>query len=153
MKKPAFVFLYSLIFLGCVSPSNQLGEGLKCSFDVDTIRADIQNTFGADSVVMYLKRIKEEAYFSEVLSPIVLVYNADTEVLNFKALPSTYYQRFDNFEEIENKLKQEAMPVANTIDKYCDTDVFNDVIIEFLKLDDQGEPIYRFICHYEELLK
>ena len=43
--------------------------------------------------------------------------------------------------------------VAQNIIKKCDMTGFNDLIIEFLKLDDKGKPIYRFICHYKELLE
>jgi hypothetical protein len=82
-----------------------------------------------------------------------LVYNATTNVLDFKTLPTTHYQRFENFEQIEGDLKKEGIVVAQKIVDECDMTEFNDLIIEFLKLDDNGKPIYRFICHYKELLK
>lgn len=136
--------------MGCMrSPKLDL---LRCSVDVDSIKTVTRNLFNADSVVIYSKTIKEEVYFTEIHSPVILIYNAKTNVLDFKSLPTAKYRRFDNFEQIESELKQEGLPVAKSIINNCDMTGFNDLIIEFLKLDDKGKPIYRFICHYRELL-
>lgn len=126
---------------------------LKCSVDIDTIKTEIQVAYNADSVQFYSKRLKEEVYFTEISCPVVLIYNATTSVLDFKTLPSTHYQRFENFEQLENNLKKEGLVVAQKIIDKCDMVEYNDLIIEFIKLDDKEKPIYRFICHYKELLK
>jgi len=134
------------------SSKNKQAE-LKCTVSIDTMRTEIRNLFNADSVTIYSKQIKEEVYFSEINCPVVLIYNATTNVLDFKTLPSSHYQRFENFEQIENDLKNEGFIVAQSIIDKCNMTEFNDLIIEFLKLDDNGKLIYRFICHYKELLK
>lgn len=126
---------------------------LKCSVDIDTIKSEIQTAYNADSVQFYSKRLKEEMYFTEISCPVILIYNATTKVLDFKTLPTTYYQRFENFEQIENNLKREGLIVVQGIVDKCNMVEYNDLIIEFIKLDDKGKPIYRFICHYKELLK
>jgi hypothetical protein len=134
------------------SSKNKQAE-LKCTVSIDTMSTEIRNLFNADSVTIYSKQIKEEVYFSEINCPVVLIYNATTNVIDFKTLPSSHYQRFENFEQIENDLKNEGFIVAQSIIDKCNMTQFNDLIIEFLKLDDNGKPIYRFICHYKELLK
>ena len=134
-----------------MASSNKLGT-LCCSEDIDTIKAEIRNIYKADSVIIYTKKIKEEIYFPEIHCPVVLIYNATTNILDFKSLPTSHYQRFENFEQIENELKQEGLPIAHDLIEKCDMSDFNDFIIEFLKQSDEGKPIYRFICHYKELL-
>lgn len=134
------------------SSKNKQAE-LKCTVEIDSIKNEIQNLYNSDSVKIYSKNIKEEVYFTEINSPVVLIYNATTNVLDFKTLPTSHYQRFDNFEQVEAGLKKEGLVIAQSIISKCDMTEFNDLIIEFLKLDDEGKPIYRFICHYKELLK
>jgi hypothetical protein len=153
MKKAIFILLCSTLIVGCMaSLKNEQGE-LKCSVPIYTIKDEIREIYNADSVKIYSRRLKEEIYFTEITCLVVLVYNAKTDVLDFKTLPTTYYQRFDNFEQIENELKKEGIIVAQNIIKKCDITGFNDLIIEFIKLDDKGKPIYRFTCHYKELLE
>jgi hypothetical protein len=135
-----------------VSSENKQAE-LKCIVSIDTMSAEIRNLFNADSVTIYSKKIKEEVYFNEINCPVVLIYNATTNILNFKTLPTSHYQRFENFEQIENDLKNEGIVIARSIIDKCNMTEFNDLIIEFLKLDDDGKPLYRFICHYKDLLK
>ena len=124
---------------------------LSCSEDIDTIKSDIKNIYNADSVKIYTKRLKEEIYFSEMYFPIIVIYNATSNALDFKVLPTDHYQRFESFLQIENALRQEALPIAHGLIKKCDMSMFNDLIIEFHKLDNEGKPMYRFICHYREL--
>lgn len=44
-------------------------------------------------------------------------------------------------------------PIAELVIKECNPNEFNDLILEFIKKDAQGKPMYRFICHYNELLE
>lgn len=153
MKNIIFILLCSILIVGCMASSENKQVALKCTVSIDTMSTEIRNLFNADSVTIYSKKIKEEVYFSEINCPVVLIYNATTNILNFKSLPTSHYQRFENFEQIENDLKNEGIIVAQSIIDKCNMTEFNDLIIEFLKLDDNGKPIYRFICHYKELLK
>ena len=134
-----------------MTPSNELGT-LCCSEDIDTIKAEIKNIYKADSVRIYTKKLKEEIYFPEMRCPVVLIYNATTNVLDFKTLPISHYQRFENFEQVDNELIQEGLPIAQALIQKCDMSDFNNLIIEFLKLNKEGKPLYRFICHYKDLL-
>ena len=136
-----------------MASSKNIEEELKCSISIDTLSSEIRNLFNADSVSIYSKKIKEEMYLSEINCPVVMIYNATTNILDFKTLPTSHYQRFENFEQIENDLKKEGFIVAQSIIDKCNMTRYNDLIIEFLKKDDNGKPIYRFICHYKELLK
>jgi len=153
MKNIIFILSCSTLIVGCMASSKNKQAELKCTVSIDTMSTEIRNLFNADSVTIYSKQIKEEVYFSEINCPVVLIYNATTNVIDFKTLPSSHYQRFENFEQIENDLKNEGFIVAQSIIDKCNMTQFNDLIIEFLKLDDNGKPIYRFICHYKELLK
>jgi len=153
MKRTILVLVFGLIFIiGCMSSSNSKSELLCCSEDIDSIKAEIKNTYKADSVVLYTKKINEEIYFSEINCPVILIYNATTNVLDFKTLPTSYYQRFEDFEQIENELKKEGIPTALGLIKRCNMSEFNDLIIEFIKKGDDEKTLYRFICHYKELL-
>lgn len=153
MKNIILILLCSTLIIGCMASSNNKQAELKCSVSIDTMSTEIRSLFNADSVTIYSKKIKEEVYFSEINCPVVLIYNATTNIIDFKTLPTSHYQRFENFEQIENDLKKEGFIVAQSIIDKCSMTEFNDLIIEFLKLDDNGKPIYRFICHYKELLK
>lgn len=153
MKNIIVFLLYSTLMVGCMTSSKNNQTELKCTVGIDIINSEIQDMFNADSVKIYSKKIKEEVFFSEINCPVVLIYNATTNILDFKTLPTSHYQRFDNFEQIENQLKQEGLIVAQNIINKCNMSEFNDLIIEFLKLDDKGKPIYRFICHYKELIE
>ena len=119
---------------------------------MDSLKKEIVNHFKADSVFIYTKKLKEEIYFPELSGPIILIYNATTRILDFKSLPTDYYQRLDNSIEIEDSLTQEAEPIADILLKTCDLSEFNDLIIEFIKKDKYGDSAYRFICHYNHLL-
>ncbi len=153
MKNIIIILSFSTLIVGCMVSTKKKQAELKCTVSIDTMSCEIRNIFNADSVTIYSKKINEEVYFSEINCPVVLIYNATTNILDFKTLPSSHYQRFENFEQIENDLKNEGFIVAQSIIDRCNMTEFNDLIIEFLKLDDNGEPIYRFICHYKELVK
>lgn len=153
MNNIIFILLCSTLIVGCMASSKNKKAELKCTVSLETMNTEIRNFFNADSVTIYSKKIKEEVYFSEINCPVVLIYNATTNIIDFKTLPTSHYQRFENFEQIENDLKNEGFIVAQSIIHKCNMTEFNDLIIEFLKLDDNGKPIYHFICHYKELLK
>lgn len=153
MKNIIFILVCSIFIIGCMISSRNKQVELKCTVEIDSIKYDIQNRYNADSVKIYSRRIKEEVYLSEINCPIVLVYNGTANALDFKTLPTSHYQRFDNFEKIESNLEKEGTVIAHNIINKCDMTKFNDLIIEFIKLDDEGKPMYRFICHYKELLK
>ena|ERR1035437_4629006 len=154
MKNKFLILLGFNIIIGCMASSNKNKlNNLTCSEDVKTILSLIKKNYSADSVAIYIKNVKEELYFSEIKSPVVEIYNSTTKTLDFKSLPITHYQRFNDFEQIEDSLKLEGLPIALELTKRCDMSEFNDLILEFLKTDNEGKTLYRFICHYKELLK
>jgi hypothetical protein len=152
MKQLLFFIFGTVLILGFMACSNKKAEALCCSEDIDTIKAEIKSKFNADSVIIYTKRLREEIYFPEMHFPIVVIRNATTNVLDFKTLPTTHYQGFNSFLQIENELRQEALPIAQNLINKCDMSKFNNLIIEFHKLNNEGKPMYRFICHYKDLL-
>lgn len=162
MRKLIIILLVSFSLTGCtlfvagynwlLLRSNKQEELKCCSVSPEEMSVEICNRFAADSVVIYSKSLQEELYFDVIKSPVVAIYNATTNTLDFKKLPTSYYGLIEDREEIEAGLKDEGIVVAQDIMNKCDMTKFNDLIIEFLKLDDKGEPLYRFICHYDELL-
>lgn len=134
------------------STNNKLGK-LKCSDDVEKIISKIKEMYNADSVFIYTKKLKEEKFFPEIYCPIVLIYNATTRTLDFKNLPTDRHKEFESSLKIEEQLKIEGLPIAQELIKKCEMSDFNDFIIEYHKTDEKGKPLYRFICHYNELLK
>jgi hypothetical protein len=148
-----FFLLVFVLLIGCMaSMNNKIGK-LKCSDCVEKIQFEIKRMFNADSVIIYTKKLKEERFFPEIYCPVVLIYNASTKTLDFKKLPIDRYKEFESTLKIEEQLKNEGLPIAQEVIKVCDMSKFNDLIIEYLKTDEKGKPLYRFICHYNELLK
>jgi hypothetical protein len=103
--------------------------------------------FDADTVLLYSYRLREEIYFPEIRAITLCIVNGTTKTLDFKTLPERY-QRFDNYSQIEDGLKADGDEVARLLYEKCNSKEFNDIIIEFLKYDAEGEPNYRFINHY-----
>lgn len=136
---------------GCVSNTTPPLE-LNCSVDIEILKENIKSITNADTVLIYTKNLREEMYFPEIRCPVIIIENATTKTLDFKILPIDKYRRFDNFSQIEDMLWDEAEPLARMISGNCDMGVFNDLIIEFIKRDYSGHPMYHFICHYDELI-
>lgn len=153
MKNIIFILSCSTLIVGCMVSSKNKQTELKCSVSIDTISTEIRNLFNADSVTIYVKKLKEEVYFTEINCPVVLIYNATTNILDLKKLPTHQYQGFDSFLAINDQLTLEGQPIARELIQKCDMAGFNDLIIEFIKKGDDGKPLYRFICHYKDLLK
>ncbi len=82
----------------------------------------------------------------------IFVYNPTTHILNFKELNVDEPIRFDNYDEIENALKEDGKKFAEEIIQSCNLSKFNDLIIEYNKPDIKGNLHYRFINHYEEFM-
>lgn len=153
MRNGLIIILFSSLLTGCSLFLNNKEEELKCcSVSVDEMSIEICNKFDADSVIIYSKTLQEELYFDVIKCPVVLIYNATTNTLDFKTLTTSYYQRIEDWEIVEAGLKNEGLVVAQDLMNKCDMTEFNDLIIQFIKLNDQGEPAYRFFCHYDELL-
>ncbi len=150
--KNIFMLVCSILMVGCIASSESKQTELKCSADIEIIESEIKELFKADSVVIYVKSVQEEVYFPELHSPVVVIWNATTSVLDFKKIPPEQ-TRFDNYSEIEDALKQEGFPIANKLIKECKMTNYNDLIIEFREKYQEGKFGDRFICHYRELLK
>ncbi len=129
---------------GCVSNPPKLD----CN-NIDLIKSSIKRQYQADHVIITSKIIKEELYFDEIRSIYITLYNASTETLDFKSLPTNRYQRFENYEEIENGLKKEGKTIFNLIMKNCSLNDFNEVIVVFGKRGDDDPLLYDFIVHYK----
>ena len=132
------------MIIGCVSKPPKLD----CN-DIDLIKASIKRQYEADQVEITSKVIMEELYFEEIRSIYITLYNATTETLDFKSLPTKRYQRFQNYEEIENDLKKEGERIFNLFKKNCSMNDFNEVIVVFGKRGDDDPLLYDFIVHYK----
>lgn len=152
MKNIIFILLCSILIVGCMVSSRNNQTELKCSVDIEIIESEIKEMFKADSVVIYARRLKEEVFFPELKSPVVVIWNATTNILDFKKIPSEQ-TRFDNYSQIEDGLKKEGLPIAKKIMKECEMSDYNDLIIEFHEKHQEGKVGHRFICHYKELFK
>ena len=152
MKNAIFFLLCSILIIGCMASSSNKQIELKCSVDIGIIESEIKEMFKADSVVIYAKKLKEEVYFPELNCPVVVIWNATTNTLNFKEIPSDQ-TRFDNYSQIEDGLKKEGLPIAKKLIKECEMSDYNDLIIEFHEKHQEGKVGHRFICHYKELLE
>jgi hypothetical protein len=136
-----------LLQIGCTRVKK-----LKCNIDIENVKQKIKSETLADFVQIYTVRIKEEIYFPAIKCPVIEISNPTMEILDFKPLSTEHFQRLDNFAEISNRLKVEGKKFALQFINNCKMNSYNDFIIEFNKLDAKGEPCYRFICHYDELI-
>lgn len=151
MKYIVFFAFCLMFIIGCmVSLKNNQTE-LNCSRDIAEFEQEIKDVFQADSVNIYLKTLREEIYFPEINSPVIVIWNATTNVLDFKEIPDEQ-TRFENYRMIEEELKKEGLPFAKEIISACDMSNYNDLIIEFHEKYQEGKVGHRFICHYKELL-
>ncbi|WP_437921205.1 hypothetical protein [Sphingobacterium sp. LRF_L2] len=147
-----FLFLIAVLLLQSCLFSNKIDKNVDCSFDINTFKTNIKDTFDADSVIFFTVKLQEEIYFPELNAVVIKIYNPTTRVLDFKKLIGSNI-RFSDSEKIESLLKDEGMPFANKVIGGCKLDKYNDVIIEFLKLGPDGRtPYYQFICHYEDMM-
>ena len=105
---------------------------LKCSCEKKELEEIIKQMFDADEVSLRSIRLREELYFPEIRAIAVDIVNATTNTLDFKSLPEKY-QRFDNFSQVEDSLKKDAEKVAYLLFEKCDTENFNDIMINFIK--------------------
>lgn len=149
MKSIFGVFLITFA-LGACKPKP---PELNCSFNQSSFINEIKSEFDADSVKLIRQVLKEEIYFPKLISIRAIIDNATTSILDFKQLNTDTPVKFDNFEEIENKLKEEGKKYAIIIAENCETSNLNDIIIEFGKTDKNGRFTYSFIGHYKELVK
>jgi len=143
-----FLVLTSYIF---VSWTNSLRPAprLNCDFDLKSLTVDIDSKFKSDTVIIQTVVIQEEVYFPKLICPRIIIANATTGTVDFKTLENQ--TRFDNYEEIEKKLKDEGQFIADRITNSCNIGDYNDLIIEFVKLNkDKKEFDHRFIIHYNK---
>lgn len=129
--------------IGCSSPPK-----LVCH-EIDIIKNTIKNNYSADEVEITSRVFKEEIYFDKIKSVYVTVYNATTETLDFKSLPIDKYERFENYQEIEDGLENEGKRILDLIRENCDLENFNEVIVVFGKRGKNDPLLYDFIVHYK----
>lgn len=150
MKHIVFFALCLMLISGCMVSLNNQTE-LNCSVDIEEFEREIKDIFQADSVNIYLRTLREEIYFSEINSPVIVIWNVTINILDFKEITDEQ-TRFENYRHIEDELKKEGLPFAKRIVSACDMSNYNDLIIEFHGKYQEGKVGHRFICHYKELL-
>ncbi len=150
MKKVFFLVMILFFAVGCTTPLNDKFGELRFSERISEIKSEIKQMYNADSVVLYTK--ERRVTFSKEYSLVVLIYNAKTRTLDFKGLPMEYRQKFDNKKQIENSLRDEALPVVMDLIRRCGSYELDNLVVEYRKADEEGRPLYRFICCYDDLL-
>ena len=151
MKAAPLIFI-TFFMISC-TPKAPEAPLLDCNFDEREFTQRIQSIFSADSVRVYSTSIQEEIYFEPLIAIRVVIFNPVTKILNFKKLKTDPTQRFDDYEEVENGLKNEGFEIAEEVANQCCLREFNDIIVEFWKPNGDDYPFYRFICHYKELIR
>lgn len=123
---------------------------LNCDFDLKSLTTEIKSKFNPDTVTIRTVVIQEEIYFPKIICPRITIVNPTTETIDFKTIDENQ-TRFNNYEEIENKLKAEGQFIADRISKSCNIADYNDLIIDFVKYQkDRNGFDHRFIIHYNE---
>ncbi len=145
------LLLISTIFISW-TPSFGPTPTLNCDFNIESFKQNLKTDFKADSVFMNEVTLQEEPYFPKITAPRIIVINPTLDVLDFKTISVSEPQRFENYEEIEQQMKALGEPYAAELERNCNMNSFNDIIIEFAKLSQDGKLHYRFINHYENLL-
>lgn len=145
------LLLISTIFISW-TPSFGPTPTLNCDFNLDNFKQNLITELKADSVIMNEVTLQEEPYFLKITAPRIIVINPTLDELDFKTLSINEPQRFDNYEELERLMKIRGEPYASELTLNCNMNSFNDIIIEFAKLSDDGRLHYRFINHYDNLL-
>jgi hypothetical protein len=143
------LILTSYIF---VSWTNNLRPApkLNCDFDLKSLTVDIDSKFKPDTIIIQTVVIQEEVYFPKLICPRIIIDNPTTRTIDFKTLNESQ-TRFDNYKEIESKLKDEGQFIADRISNSCNIGDYNDLIIEFVKIQkDKNGFDHRFIIHYNE---
>jgi hypothetical protein len=152
MKKIFFFLIYNCIQLSaCMETNNEIS--LKCTNNIKSIEQRVKEKYYADSVVICIKSLREEIYLPSSRCLVVNIYNATTNTLDFKKLPIDEYKSFNDFQNIEDALKTEGGEIAKLFINNCDLSCIDGFIIEFKKKDNKGGDMYRFICHYDEMMK
>lgn len=148
--------LYIALFLLAAFMLLQIGrtrvKKLKCCEDIEILKENIKSVTNADTVIIYTKRLREEIFFPIIRSPVIIIENATTNTLDFKTLPIDKHKDFGSSLQVNDMLQSEAEYIAKMVVQNCNMKSYNDLIIEFIKRDDFGNPMYRFICHYADLL-
>jgi hypothetical protein len=76
--------------------------------------------------------------------------------LDFKLLPTDKYQEIggvESYHEINDALKIEGYVFAKQLVDNCNLRGFHSLVVDFIKRDSLGYPMYHFISLYNELLE
>lgn len=104
---------------------------------------EVKMKYNADSVKLVSTVIQEdEPYFERLKSITLYIYNPTTSFFDFKKHESSEGIEED-YEEIYDKLEMEGKNIAKIIHKNCSCEGFNNIMIVFLKSDDN-----RFLFSY-----
>ena len=94
---------------------------------------EVKMKYNADSVKLVSTVIQEEIYFEKLKSITLYIYNPTTSFFDFK---KHIGERLENFEEIDEHIEIEGKNIAKIIHKNCSCEGFNNIMIVFLKSDD-----------------
>lgn len=146
MKLNSGHIVYILLIASCSGSA----PDLNCSVEIDGLKATIGSMYDTEIVEIQSRYIQEEIYFDPIIAIVVTIENATTRTLDLKALPEEL-ERMNNFFEIEERISQEARPVAELIARNCAIDDFNDIMVIFQRRNGDGEVSHSFYGHFDDL--
>jgi hypothetical protein len=151
MKK-IFIALFSLMIFLLLQIGCTRIKKLNCNIDIEILKENIKYEMNADIVQVYTQTHRVEWWLREIRCPVIIIENATTKTLDFKTLSVDEYQLDDDGYDLDQGLRIDGYVIAKQIIESCDMTGYNDFMIEFIKKNDLGEPMYSFKYHYDEFI-
>ena len=129
-KKKIFLYLVILVLAILLYKFWNQSPKLRCK---EAFVEEVKMKYNADSVKLVSTVIQEEIYFEKLKSITLYIYNPTTSFFDFK---KHIGERLENFEEIDEHIEIEGRNIAKIIHKNCSCEGFNNIMIVFLKRDD-----------------
>ena len=126
---------------------------LVCNTNIELLKEEIKSVTNADTVLIFTHQF--DIYLHKIIAPVIVIENATTKTLDFKKLPIDKHQGYggvNNYNEITDFLKAEGHPFAKQLANNCNMRGFHSLVVDFIKRDSLGYPMYHFRNLYDELL-
>lgn len=146
-RKPMYRFIFHYDeFIPTKEPKK-----LVCSINIDIFKEEIKTATKADTVSIFTHQF--DIYLHKIIAPVMVIENATMKSFDFKLLSTGKYQEIggiNNYHEIVDNLKIEGYPFAKQLADHCNMRGFHSIVVDFIKRDSLGYPMYHFRCLYDE---
>lgn len=122
---------------------------IECLNGTDQLGTELGQIYDAEETIINSIVLKEEVYFPTAIVLEINFINPTTETLDFKQLDSVKYERFENYEEIDQSLKKEAERIVHIVNDKCDVTKFTSIIVIFTRRVKSANLEYSFGSHLE----